>query len=722
MTKLVLNNDAVDAETLPLDADPDAPEVGKWFWIADKTSSEINDEDGEGLDEESTLDEEEENEDEENLQDVLDGTILKDVAHSHFCCVTHIGSNFVELKTPFGRSFRVHINQFHKYTLREHDPDKVISDSVARHQITVRQLLGEVQELTRRLGVADMGKSLPGGEVQALAVRGERSKEEIDGYKQALILAKKETLPELFKQIEKANDRMATWMKAPLIPLEADSGGLRKIIKKIEGRVFNVELYAGLVEEVTQISDGEPAPVATPIHLMQRRAYMDEECLIDYEAGGMDFKSMAEFEAWLALPKHRDRILPFPRCVIAFKVRRKHKHREWDLTNFIQIQNENKTDDYTYLYLRNGEQLFCLSTGIEFEEKLFPDLEKTKLEGKLWAKGFDSSFGGAVITDDRYQGMVEDEARKKAIYDALPEDADSHERWKARVNYESHQYTPFVPENVYYDDILRFVQDNIEKHNRVVLILQGLLDRSSVFHPHPPWHLWKDDFNKAVRLVFDDSKALVAGDKPDFEAYRKRLNFQITKGTVTVGQEDIWLLAEGKRETERRQRSWRYRSGDSVERHRPYGNHGPGLLAKVDKFSKKNQTCVFEWTRERLGQPKRYTRSWNNELTSRIAVPRDKLFNVDAYEVGDYKKFFDDPRTREDYLEWAPFLLIAEDYHAGKRSLSLRGKLMASEEETEEGDESENAEEDEDDEEDEDEDKGYDEEDFSVGSEGEEDD
>ena len=43
-----------------------------------------------------------------------------------------------------------------------------------------------------------------------------------------------------------------------------------------------------------------------------------------------------------------------------------------------------------------------------------------------------------------------------------------------------------------------------------------------------------------------------------------------------------------------------------------------------------------------------------------------RLFNVSAYKPGDFHMFFDDPRTREEYLEWAPLLLSAEEYHAGR--------------------------------------------------------
>jgi hypothetical protein len=51
-------------------------------------------------------------------------------------------------------------------------------------------------------------------------------------------------------------------------------------------------------------------------------------------------------------------------------------------------------------------------------------------------------------------------------------------------------------------------------------------------------------------------------------------------------------------------------------------------------------------------------------------VPANALLNISAYTPGDFKQFFADPRTRAEYLQWAPLLLTAEDWHSGK----LRGK------------------------------------------------
>jgi len=47
---------------------------------------------------------------------------------------------------------------------------------------------------------------------------------------------------------------MANWLKASLIPLQAQAEALKPAIKSIENRIFHVELYAGLIEDVKQIA------------------------------------------------------------------------------------------------------------------------------------------------------------------------------------------------------------------------------------------------------------------------------------------------------------------------------------------------------------------------------------------------------------------------------------------------------------------------------------
>ena len=353
--------------------DPAAPKIGRWYWVTE------------------------------------DGDAEEGGAKKWFGCVTHVGSNYVEITTPSRSYERVHEDEFWERCEHEPDPERVIRGEIASHQAEVHGLMDKVKEITARLAIA-VGPVLPsaGSETQALALRGAGDKD-MGKYKKALVLAKEKTLPELFQEIKHANQELGRWLAAELVPLKAQAEAMEPAIEAIEDRIFSVELYAGLVEEVEQIRKGEPAPLGTKIHLMQRRCYCDEECLARYEVGGMEFKDMRAFDRWLAKKENMDRILPLPRCIVAFRVRRSDKTREWgNLAEFLKMIDDEKTDKFTYLYLRNGEQLFCLGTGIEFGEQLFPDMASWKV-----------SSGGPLYAENVFGPRRQDHHEKRIRRDGL---------------------------------------------------------------------------------------------------------------------------------------------------------------------------------------------------------------------------------------------------------------------------------------------------------------
>lgn len=609
----------------------DEPVVGRWYWVAGEDKEEGK--------------------------------------YRWLASVVHVGSNYVELKGPSRsggstQSVRIHFDKFWQHCEHVPDPDPIIDGQIAEHKERARALMEEVRAVTARLGVGErIGLPVAGDEdVKALSVR---TGEPAAKYKKALIKANTKTLPGLFEKIKEANKSLGKWMKVKLIPLEAESEALFGVVDHVNDRIFSVELYAGLVEEVVCVREGEPAPNDTPVHLLQRRAYMDEECLANYEIGGMDYKKIADFDRWLAKPANFTRVLPFPRTLLAFQVRRNEKDREVTLGNLIEVMNERQYDKWTFLYIRNGERLYRMGTEVEFEEQLFPDTNhKLFTAQKLWCKRFVHDIKD-IISDDEYQGRIEDERKQDLELEKVPE----KERWHHRRFHDTaDEYFAFTPENVYYDDIAALLAKEKKKHNRLVLILQGLLDRSPVLHPHPPWQLWTNEgFASAFRLIYDDSKALSAGDKPDFEAYRAKLNAHLVAGSLTIGQERVWLRREAERENKRREahHSWGEGGSRELATYRPSGDPGPGKIARVTEHDAKEGTCTYAWKRS-----KRSRNGWGiegTEVPARLVTGEERVLNIDAYRPGDYHIFFDDPRTRQEYLEWAPLLLEAEECHAGNR-------------------------------------------------------
>lgn len=596
-----------------------------------------------------------------------------------FGCCVHVGTNYVEFRglqrTNSYSTTRVHFDEILSTLTKEQDPDALIAEKIDYYQTRVMKLLGKVKTLTAELSAVPREELPETTDNNALVVFNQSL--DVAGYKAALIKAQEETIPDLFKQIKKANEHLASWMSAKVIPYEVSSDTQKQIAETIKDRIFSIELYAGLIEEAVTICDGEPADSDAKVHLMQRRCYMDEECLAHYRTGGMEFKHLEEFDTWLAESENLDRLLPFPRCIISFRVRRLHKDRPAEsYTDFVRVSKLRELDERTFIYIRNGAQLHRVSTSYDFGDDLYPDLDDLRVAGQAWAhkdtyKVISHNEWLAIRQEDinsnhRYR-QARREFRRDVALGKKSEDSEwVHLRHLRPDYYESKRYIPFDTSTVYYDDIIKGVSANIQHHNRLVLILQGLLDRSKLLHPHPSYSLWTEaGFNGALELVFDRTRALVSGAAPDFAAYVVELNRQLKTGSITIGQEAVWLELERNREQKRR-----YESRCVSDYWRPYNNSGPGYLAKVVKMSKRSRICRYEWQRERLRQKPFARPSDREHIDVSISVPHDKLFNVSAYTPGDYKRFFADPRTRQDYLKWAPILLAAEEYHAGNWDLA----------------------------------------------------
>jgi hypothetical protein len=637
-----------------------APEVGDWYWLKVEESD--------GWDDDNDA--------------PLNPRIVE-----RLTCVMHVGSNYVELTavSHHDTTWRVHENEFDDECTYEPDPQMYINQKIALHQGKVNELLDNVKQLTARLGVTRA--ALPEGEVEestrALAVA--HGTERIQEHKKALIKAKEETLPDLFKKIEEEHKELAMWMKGGLLPHRARAAKLKDETSAIEDRIFTVELYAGLIEEIEQIKKGDPAHNDEKVRLFQRQHYMDEECLANYKAGGMEFKDLRAFERWLCKKENFERIFPHPRCVVTFRVRRHKKDRECNtLWDFIVITMEEKLDKRTFLYIRNGAQLWRMHTEINFGEELFPHKDDSVLLGDGEVLYADTSWNEprSIMGEGQYLEMVARREREREEYEKKKrawKRMSKKERegkcepwWSHRHSHE--KWSRIDKGNVYYDDVMKKIAREAVAHNRVVVVLQGLLDRSPCLHPHPPWQLWTNEgFTQGLELIYDLSRALVDGDPPSFKAYCARLNAHMEKGCFTVGQQDTWLEHEREKEEQRRRNSYRYsyRDYDVGRWWSPYGNPGPGEVAKVVRLDKKRQ-CIYEWYRERqrvkwVKDPDRpgFMKYADLSIKTRFACPIHEVLNISAYKPGDYKTFYDDPRTREDYLEWAPWLLVAEDFHAG---------------------------------------------------------
>lgn len=644
-----------DADSLVVEGDNGQIKLGDWYWV--KAVASWNDE---------------------------KSGRKKGDQYEWLGCAVGLGSNYVLLKSVHGGKARVHFDHYWETLRHERQPHSVLNAKVAEWQLTAKQLIAEIHDVTRRLGVTQSNANSiaahPVTSGNALVAISTQVDPKL--YQRALVKAKEETLPALHERLKHAHEELACWMKGSTLPLEAAITPMKETIATIDDRLFSLGLYAGLAESALKCCDGSPAPADERLHVMQRRLYMDEECLLNYEAGGMEFANLSEFDRWMCKPENRDRILPHPRTLVAMRIRRNPKERETHgrpLAEFIKFQEE-RADKFTYLYVRNGDAVWRITTELDFGEIIFPDSSVFHAGEPMMMKlraGSVAAFITKREFDSCLQEQQEREARHEEWRKAHPAEDTFHSPFResthiAGVGYfHASEWEPFDKNSVFFDDGMAVIDADIKEFNRVAVIIQGLFDRSEVLHPHPVVQTWvPESFARSVVLVSDGTAALYDGEKPDFEKFRAELNSTLSEGSVVVGQETAWMMREAERENARRDRD--YRTGAPEHRYklyRPYGDPGPGRVSQIAEWRPRARMAVFHWEREarQYGKP---------PVRKSVSVSAAELLNVSAYRPGDYRRFFMDPRTRAEYLQWAPLLLAAEDWHAGVKRDSMRHNVF----------------------------------------------
>lgn len=265
-------------------------------------------------------------------------------------------------------------------------------------------------------------------------------------------------------------DRQAAALAAELEPLQD------KLTLMQEG-IWTMNLYLGRDEEITQLAEGAPAPAGTPIHVRQQVLAMDEESAINAEGGGIDFRNVTAFDEWVTSdPAHLDQLLPEPRGVVAIMARR----TDVDYGDAWANVNLNKENRHTYWLIRNGQNVYRMDTVFEVGARLVP-------------------------ARNEFTSIFVDRFTKKPLEPGTQGWLKAEKAAGAR-----------------------------ERHfMRVALILQGLIDRTPVFHPLPKPGvslLSPQDYDDGhVVLIADDENQITTG-RVDFYQWLNSLNAQLRPG------------------------------------------------------------------------------------------------------------------------------------------------------------------------------------------------
>lgn len=273
-------------------------------------------------------------------------------------------------------------------------------------------------------------------------------------------------------------------------------GPLNAMVKRLEEGIWTANLYLGRDEVVTQLRDGEPAPAATPLSVRQLVLAMDEECAISVESGGIDAMDIDKFDEWLLEDEaHLNQIFPEQRGIIALVPR----WSEVDYGNPWESAARNQENHQTYFLIRNGERLYRYVTDFVAGERLVPTASE--------------------FTDFFYEHTY---SWSKTPRKPLEPGTDSWNKAEAAADARKRHYM------------------------RVGLIFQGLVDRTTVFHPLPGTvrFLEADDYDEGRIVIIADGDFLLADGRESFRDWQRRLMQDIRPGMRIIGAFDTYESRE----------------------------------------------------------------------------------------------------------------------------------------------------------------------------------
>lgn len=254
------------------------------------------------------------------------------------------------------------------------------------------------------------------------------------------------------------------------------------VITRINKVIHTLEIYLGINEDIVQIQEGINASAKEPICFRQKLLYMDTEMADPYNEG-IDFEHIDKFEDWLLeensyhkKPNYQVSI-PEEKCVAAFRVRAKAKHRDgWHPISKAQAE---RLDRKTYILIRNGTNIYSIWADINIYPRLFPQ---------------------------------RDEFIKKL------------DHWEGKDK-----------------------EKNIFKYKLQILLMQGLIERTPIFHPlskninlfDPKIHE-----SKLVKFIYDDEVSITDGTIT-YRNWKKKINENIRPGSRVVISSNVMYHYKG---------------------------------------------------------------------------------------------------------------------------------------------------------------------------------
>lgn len=498
-------------------------------------------------------------------------------------------------------------------------PGETTSQALARIADEARQLSEAVQSTSTEI--------VPVGQGADVAKRQMASRHADLLRKQIELRAVGEAMRAEIEQQQRAAEAMMRDKLAALEPLQ-------KQIAQLKEGIWSVNLYLGRDETITPIRGGEPAPADTPISIRQKVLSMDEEAALFAAEGGIDHMDIELFDEWLlADPANLQQVLPEPRGVVVLVPRRQGN----DYGNVWENDARNRLNRKSYWLIRNGDRLYRMHTDVELE-----------------TGGPTYNVGATLMpTRDEFMDLF----------------------WHNAYDHESGKTTRKLMEPGSREWLKAEQQRGArERHYmRSAMILQGLIDRTTVFDPKPAPHvstlnLESYDAGHVVLITdAEESRQLGTGREP-FYKWLARLNAKLTPGMRIVGAFDGtgWSQAGREDGTDRwgHDRLWprTAKSPQSLVMHtlQKRKPNGEGFTFAYDRDEEIYDPNMWRDNPERPGWGWRGGKRETAAKASSTVKPEDRfIIPFDLVTVDEMRTYLEARDERHAYLNSFPLLKAA---------------------------------------------------------------
>lgn len=494
--------------------------------------------------------------------------------------------------------------------LVEVETPESISEEIVETTKLIARLAGEAAAAAAAGAIEPTGTALV-----PMSGSAKQAKKQLAGLRvtaaraEAVVHEKREEIKEAQRHVEDLMRRQMDIATRQLAPLQ-------KYMKRLEEGIWMVNLYLGRDEEIVRLLEGEPAPVGEQIVIRQLVLAMDEECAVNPYAGGIDSTDIELFDAWLKKdPANVEQVIPFEKGIVALRPRYHSKEYEdpW------KRGAVKEADEQTYFLIRNGRNLYRTWTNFK--------------AGKL-----------LVSKQDEFASYFYEERTSIHSFGANRGAA------KHRI--------PIEPGTPAWERAEEAADARQRHYMRVGLILQGLVDRTTVFHPLPDGMSFLDweQGGKTWRFFNDAEDNMVTSGRPAFNDWLRAKNKELQAGMRIVGSFGRY-----------------YRESEDPYRFRihPSGAERPPSkeLLTVEDLTASSFVVRYKrkekgWRRGRYQEDGRWWTGWHeHEFSTRAAcrIERDErtFLPFDLVTVEEMEVYLGSRLERHAYAEMFPLLRAA---------------------------------------------------------------